>query len=39
MEPHYNTHFGVHSDISVITEQPFNEDLIHKKYKQLEPSL
>ena len=38
-EPHYNTHFGVHSDIrlSVITEQPYNEGLIHRKYKQWEP--
>ena len=32
--PHYNTHFGVHSDISVITEQPYNEGLIHRKHKQ-----
>ena len=31
-EHHYNTHFGVHSDISVIIEQPYNEDLIQKKY-------
>ena len=23
LEPHYNAHFGVHSDISVITEQPY----------------
>ena len=27
LEPHYNTHFGVHSDI-VITEQPYSEGLI-----------
>ena len=33
LEPHYNTHFGVHSDISVITEQPYNEGLIRRKYK------
>ena len=25
LEPHYNTHFGVHSDISVITEQSYSE--------------
>ena len=24
LEPHYNTHFGVHGDMSVITEQPYN---------------
>ena len=34
LEPHYNAHFGVHSDISVVTEQPYNEGLIHRKYKQ-----
>ena len=41
LEPHYNTHFGVHSDISVITEQPYNDGLIHRKYtyKQWEPCL
>ena len=27
LEPHYNTHFGVHSDISVITEQPVTYDI------------
>ena len=27
LEPHYNTHFGVHSDISVIIEQPHNEGI------------
>ena len=37
LEPHYNTHFGVHSDISVITA--YNEGLIHRKYKQWEPGL
>ena len=25
LEPHSNTHFGVHSEISVITEQPCND--------------
>ena len=30
---------GVHSDISVTTEQPYNEGLIHRKYKQWEPCL
>ena len=25
---------GVESDTSVITEQPYNEGLIHRKYKQ-----
>ena len=39
LEPHYNAHFGVHSDMSVITEQPYNEGLIHRKYKQWEPCL
>ena len=39
LEPHYNTDFGVHSDMSVITEQPYNEGLIHRKYKQWEPCL
>ena len=39
LEPHYNAHFGVHSDMSVITEQPYNEGLIHWKYKQWEPYL
>ena len=39
LEPHYNTHFGVYSDISVITEQPYNEGLIHRKYKQWDPCL
>ena len=39
LEPHYNAHFEVHSDISVITEQPYNEGLIHRKYKQWEPCL
>ena len=34
MEPLYNTHFWVYSDISVITEQPYNKGLIHRKYKQ-----
>ena len=34
LEPHYNAHFGVHSDTSVITEQPYSESLIHKKYRQ-----
>ena len=29
LEPHYNTYFGVHSDISVITEQPYNEGLFN----------
>ena len=29
----------VNSDIGVITEQPYNEGLIHGKYKQWEPSL
>ena len=38
-EPHYNIHFGVRSEISVITEQPYNEGLIHRKYKQWEPYL
>ena len=28
LEPHYNAHFGLHSDMSVITEQPYNEGLI-----------
>ena len=28
LEPHYNAHSGVHSDMSVITEQPYNEGLI-----------
>ena len=37
LQPHYNTHFGVHSDISFISEQPYNEDLIHTKSKQYEP--
>ena len=37
VEPHYNTHFGVHSDISVITGQPYNEVLMHRKYEQWEP--
>ena len=32
LEPRYNTHSGLHSDISVITEQPYNEGLIHRKY-------
>ena len=32
LEPHYNAHFGVHSDMSVITEQHYNEGLIHRKY-------
>ena len=39
LELHYNTHFRVHSDISVIAEQPYNEGLIHRKYKQWEPCL
>ena len=39
LEPHYNAHFGVHSDIRVITEQPYNEGLIHRKYKQWESCL
>ena len=39
LEPHYKAHFGVHSDMSVITEQPYNEGLIHWKYKQWEPCL
>ena len=39
LEPHYNTHFGVHSDISVITEQPYNEGLIQRKYKQWEGAM
>ena len=39
LEPHYNAHFGVHSDMSVITEQPYNEGLIHRKYKEWEPLL
>ena len=39
LEPHYNAHFGVHSDMSVITEQPYNEGLIHRKYKRWEPCL
>ena len=39
LEPHYNTHFGVYSGISVITEQPYNEGLIHRKYKEWEPCL
>ena len=31
LELHYNIHLGsiLHSDISVITEQPYNEGLIH----------
>ena len=33
------TYFGIHSDISAITEQPYNEGLIHRKYKQWEPCL
>ena len=33
VEPHYNAHFGVRSDISLITEQPYNESLIHRKFK------
>ena len=37
LEPHYNTHFGVFCDMSVIAEQPYNEGLIHRKYKQWEP--
>ena len=36
LEPHYNAHFGVHS---VITEQPYNEGPIHRKYKQWKPCL
>ena len=32
----YNTIFGVHS---VITEQCYNEGIIHGKYRQWEPSL
>ena len=39
LEPHYKAHFGVHSDMSVITEQPYNEGLMHRKYKQWEPCL
>ena len=39
LEPHYKAHFGVHSVMSVITEQPYNEGLIHRKYKQWEPCL
>ena len=39
LEPYYNAHFEVHSDISVITEQPYNESLIHRKYNQWEPCL
>ena len=39
LEPHYNAHCGVHSDISVITEQPYNEGLLYRKYKQWEPCL
>ena len=38
-EPHYNAHFGVHNDISVLTEQPYNEGLIHREYEQWEPCL
>ena len=34
METHYNTHFGVLSDISVITERHYNEGVIHRKDKQ-----
>ena len=25
LEPHYNDHFGVHSDTTVITEQPYRD--------------
>ena len=39
LEPHYNAHFGVHSNISVITERPYNDGLIQRKYKQWESSL
>ena len=39
LEPHYNTIFGVHSVIRVITEQCYNEGIIHGKYRQWEPSL
>ena len=39
LETYYNAHFEVHSDISVITEQPYNESLIHRKYNQWEPCL
>ena len=35
----YNTIFGVHSVIRVITEQCYNEGIIHGKYRQWEPSL
>ena len=39
LEPHYNAHFGIHTDISSITERLDNESLIHRKYKQWEPCL
>ena len=39
LEPHYNTHFWAHSDISVIIKQPYNDGLIHRNYKQWEPCL
>ena len=39
LEPHYNAHFRVHSDMSVIKEQSYNKGLIHRKYKQWEPCL
>ena len=39
LEPHYNAHFGVHSDMSAITEQPYNDGLKHRKHKQGVPCL
>ena len=39
LEPHYSTNVGVHKKSVLYQNSVNNEGLIHRKYKQWEPSL
>ena len=41
LKPHYNTGFGIHSGINIVTEKCYNEALKHSisRYRQWEPCI